>query len=64
MAQPDTPKDKTPHPRHEGGVKTGQPSEKKSFGDHPAAPAREGGTAEEVGADPAPKRDGGMLSEG
>jgi hypothetical protein len=63
MAQPRPPKDKTPPPRKEGGVKTG-PGEAQTFGDATPAPAREGGMIEEGGPPPTPKREGGMLSEG
>ena len=64
MTEPRSPKDKTPQPMKEGGVTTDRPGEKRSFGDAPAAPAREGGMIEEGAPDREPKRDGGMLSEG
>ena len=64
MPAPESPKDKTPPPMKEGGVQSGQPSEKKSFGDQPPAPDREGGMASEGAPDREPKREGGMLGEG
>lgn len=64
MPQPLDPQDKTPPPVREGGVKSGAAPVKKSPGEAPSSPPRDGGMIGEGGSPPAPEREGGMLGEG